>query len=849
MIDEDVFAKIYWLFSREAVASGSLDRFCQNLQKPKGLAKQLRLFRHSSQIVDNGFLKLLEEFRERLAVSFKRQHCDLDGPTLTEITQRTLDRLVFLRFLEDKLIENKIQVSKFGITGSTWADFVAASADLDKKYNGIVFKKHIIIDNIDFLPDDSDFADICDELSDTNSPYDFNAIPIYVLGSIYELFLGKVIITNDKKAWIEEKPDVRRAGGVFYTPTHIVDFVVDAAISGKLAGKSPKQIASLKFADIACGSGSFLLGLYDRILRHVTLWYNENTAIAEKDLCIKVDDGTWRLSLHQKRQILLNNIFGVDIDAQAVEVSQLSLYLKLLENETTSSAYNHQLEFEETILPSLNRNIMCGNSLVEPEGLQRMMFSPDEERRANAFPFRRRFKALFDARKGFDAIVGNPPYIRIQALQENNPVTAEYAKRSYVTGSIGNFDVYALFIERALDLMADGGELGYIVPNKFFTTDYGVTLRSLIASASRLKSLVDFGHSQVFAAATTYTCLLFLSKATCKVFTSARADAAKGAAGLSVLKYEKGNAKSLTDAPWSFASKAKNDLVQKVLAAGNLLSAIGVEMNRGSSSGADDIFMVDAHNTDIEDDLLRTPIFASDFGRFAYSPSGESLVIFPYQKNDLGKMSLIPEEKLKTNYPRAYDHLKSNSKKLVARAHFAKWYAFSAPRSLDGINNAAVLVPLLANKGLMAAVPTSLPRDLCPMASGGFTLSFTDKCPYDERYILGIVNSAISFWMLRHWSNVFRGGWITCTKQYFHNFPIPFLDKENILDKKVHDSVVNLVELCEKAISKLKNARTERDQNYWEAQLEGHEGDLEDIVADLFKLTSIERAIVASIEV
>jgi adenine-specific DNA-methyltransferase len=398
--DLEQFSKLYWLFSREALFSGSYDRFCESLPKPRGPARQLRLFKHSDQAVDNAFLNDLLEYRARLASNFKRQQPNLDSDALTEITQRVIDRIVFLRFLEDKLIETKVKVSQFGISGSSWADFVAASRRLDAIYNGIVFKEHPVIDRLDFLPDDSVFSEICDELSDTNSPYDFNAIPIHILGSIYELFLGKIIVATEKRARIEDKPEVRKAGGVYYTPAFIVDNVVGNTVGLKLRGKTPKQIAKLRVVDIACGSGSFLLGVYDCVLRYVTKWYNENPEAARRDGCALGDDGFWWLTLHQRRAILINNIFGVDIDPQAVEVTQLSLYLKLLENETTSSTYKHQLEFEETVLPPLNKNIVWGNSLVEPDLLHRMMCPPEEERAINPLAIRRQRWSRFPGQNG-----------------------------------------------------------------------------------------------------------------------------------------------------------------------------------------------------------------------------------------------------------------------------------------------------------------------------------------------------------------------------------------------------------------------------------------------------------------
>ena len=268
--DSEKFAEIYWLFSREAVANGSLEKFAATLPKKRGRGVQRGLLGTADQTIDDAFLGELDEFRDELARAFKNGNPKLDGDTLTELTQRTLDRLVFLRFLEDKHIEPQNRIAYFGDKGTAWQDFIAESRRLDGIYNGIVYKKHEILDAPGFKLDDEVFSGVCERLSHLNSPYDFNAIPIHILGSIYERFLGKVIVTTDKRARLEEKPEVRKAGGVYYTPEYIVRYIVENTVGKLIAGKTPAQIAEMRFADIACGSGSFLLGVYDLLIRHHT---------------------------------------------------------------------------------------------------------------------------------------------------------------------------------------------------------------------------------------------------------------------------------------------------------------------------------------------------------------------------------------------------------------------------------------------------------------------------------------------------------------------------------------------------------------------------------------------------
>jgi adenine-specific DNA-methyltransferase len=413
----------------------------------------------------------LSEYRSALAKKFKKADESLDGEAVTEITQRVLDRLVFIRFLEDKGIEPIYRVSSYGESSTAWNDFIADCRSLDSIYNGIVFKEHAVLDSPTFQIEDGVFADICERLSHQNSPYDFNAIPIHVLGSIYERFLGSVITASAHNVKVEEKPEVRHAGGVYYTPEFIVRNIVSETVGSLIEGKTPVQIAKMRFADIACGSGSFLLSVFDTLIRYHAQYYNDHPETAEPPARGKKKntppvferDGALHLTLAKKRQILVENIFGVDIDAQAVEVAQLSLYLRLLEDETISSTKPGQLEIREAVLPSLGRNIVCGNSLVGTDILSRQIIAREREHRLNAMDISDRFPAVFKE-GGFDAVVGNPPYIRVQVLQQTQPEACEYLQANYVSAAEGNFDIYVAFIERALRVIRPGGFVGYIVP-------------------------------------------------------------------------------------------------------------------------------------------------------------------------------------------------------------------------------------------------------------------------------------------------------------------------------------------------------------------------------------------------
>jgi hypothetical protein len=219
----------------------------------------------------------------------------------------------------------------------------------------------------------------------------------------------------------------------------------------------------------------------------------------------------WKLTTAERKRILLNNIFGVDIDRQAVEVTKLSLLLKVLEGENEETISKQLKLFAKRALPDLSRNIKCANSLV---GWDILKDNPDLSReeiaRINPFDWEREFAEVF-LKGGFDVVIGNPPYIRIHNLVDFYPQEVRYIQKTFVTAKFGKVDIYVPFIEKAQSLLNPGGKLGFIVPDKFMRADYGKELRRFVAEKKVLDKVIDFGHAQVFEGVTTYTCLLFLS--------------------------------------------------------------------------------------------------------------------------------------------------------------------------------------------------------------------------------------------------------------------------------------------------------------------------------------------------
>jgi type I restriction-modification system DNA methylase subunit len=537
------------VFGREAVKDGSLEQLLARIKhvragcRIRGVDRMLADLR-GTEPVDRVFLAHLEDYRLRFAKTlfeenreeFKDVGTRHGAAKLTEATQRLIDRLVFVRVCEDRSIctwgllrdalndaaDHRIDVGETLLT---------LFRDFDRQYNGYLFKPHFS-ERLKVAP--SVLADFIRSLYPPDGPYRFDAIADDILGIIYERFLGSTIARSGRQIVAEQKPEVRHAGGVYYTPRFVVDSIIRRVIGPKLAGKAPSEVLNVRILDPACGSGSFLIAAYQYLMEHCIRYVSEHPDAAmgapagkrrgKERLAFQNGDGRWQLSPEFRARLLTECIFGVDIDAQAVEVTIMSLYLKLLEGKLPPG-WQKELEFGR-LLPPLDNNICCGNSLLSQvdfddwwDETQGSLFAGDDDVQFRMNPFdwesdTRGFGRFLAKRPGFDCIVGNPPYVRVQELNKWAPDECAFYKWRYDSAAKGNYDIYVAFIERGLELLAPNGLLAFICPHKFWQATYGSALRKLIADGKHLRAVVDFADQQVFRGATTYTAIHVLGNGT-----------------------------------------------------------------------------------------------------------------------------------------------------------------------------------------------------------------------------------------------------------------------------------------------------------------------------------------------
>ncbi|MBI3885525.1 MAG: N-6 DNA methylase [Opitutae bacterium] len=519
--------EIAGIFSRESVLTGSFDKFAATNKGKRGTSD-----------FDGEFLKDMEHWRELLARNLALRNATLSERELNFAVQRILDRIVFLRIAEDRGIEPYGQLQALTAGAKIYPRLGEIFERADFRYNSGLF--HFATEKgraespdkltLRLTLDDAPLREIIGALYWPKSPYAFAVIPADILGHVYEQFLGKVIhLTPDHRARVEEKPEVRKAGGVYYTPTYIVDYIVRQTVGPLVEGKTPKQIEKIKVLDPACGSGSFLLGAYDYLLDwHLRYYLDHDPAAWAKKKNPPVYETSpnagrdsfgqplashlspparnWQLTTAERKRILVAHLHGVDIDAQAVEVTKLSLLLKVLEGEARELR-GRQLDFHR-VLPDLGQNIKCGNSLIGSDFYAQAdlpAFDDEARRKINAFDWAHEFKSIVVEAGGFDAVIGNPPY-----GADIESACHDYL-RSHFAAVTNSFDSFIMFMEQAGNLLATRGRLGVIIPSGWVSTPSSRKLRLRFAEQYKPEAFASLPYD-VFAGAYIDTMIVVASR-------------------------------------------------------------------------------------------------------------------------------------------------------------------------------------------------------------------------------------------------------------------------------------------------------------------------------------------------
>jgi hypothetical protein len=822
------------IFSRDAVWQGSFDRFADTSKGKKGTTE-----------VDDAFLKDIEEWRTLLARNIALRNPQvLDERQLNYAVQMTIDRIIFLRICEDRQIEPENLLLDLTRAPGIYARLVEVFQRADLKYNSGLFhftpEKGQTSPVDSFTPslaiDDKVLKEIISSMY-YPCPYIFKEIPVEILGQVYEQFLGKVIrLTPSHQAKIEEKPEVRKAGGVYYTPRYIVDYIVQNTVGKLLEGKTPAEAAALKIVDPACGSGSFLLGAYQHLLDWHIDWYIHNDpdkwAKGKDPAILPASGGGWALTTRKKKDILVNNIHGVDIDAQAVEVTKLSLLLKVLEGESGQLSLGL-----ERVLPDLGRNIQCGNSLIGEDYFAGQLVVDEEERhRVNPFEWRHAFPQVF-ARGGFDAVIGNPPYVR----QENLGVDKNYFQKKY--GVYANAaDLYAYFIETGINLLASNGYFCFIVSNKWLRASYGEPLRKWLKTKC-IEEITDFGDLPVFESATTYPCIITVSKK--NPHLSPRITQVNNLDFSSLREYTElyGNQvdqSKFSDKGWSLVDNKAQLILDKI----NRFSVplndyIDNQMYYGIKTGLNIAFIINQSKREefILDnpnsyELIKPFLIGKDIQRYEISDSKRYLILIPKGWTNRQCNSKNAWRWFQQNHPSIANHLQQFEQAAIKRSDKGDyWWEL---RACDYYNEFEKPKIIWGN----LAITPSFYFD----TDGFFINAPSVMIQSDDLYLLGILNSKICYFVISHIAAGRQGGYFEYKPVYISTVPIRQIDPSNYEDIKKRNKIENLVEHILDLHKRI--PATPQEQEQLQRQIAATDRQIDQLVYQLYGLTEEEIRIV-----
>jgi len=788
------FDELYQLLSFQSVASGYIDEYFAVTQK-------------ETTTFDDYFLKQIENWRLSLASDVIANNDGFSNEDINFLIQRLLNRIVFLRICEDREIEKYETLRKINNYDELKQLFILS----DKKYNSGLF---------DFIEDNFSLninlkseilLEIFNELYYPQSPYDFSVVDPTILSQIYEKYLGsKIAIVNDRQISIVEEPEVAASSGVVPTPKLIVKNIVKETLASLFEGKTLEQMQQLKLADICCGSGTFLISIYDFIFEKITLGFVA-AGIDDVELINQVFDGSYHLTLKAKHQILTSNIFGVDINPYAVEVSKFSLLLKLLEGENSGSIENYLAKHKQKVLPSLDNNIKCGNSLVDDSYFQFHPEAVDNDElhfKLKPFNWGGEFNFL-EQRKGFDAIVGNPPYVRIQNIVKFSAEEIKFFQSDvsgYTVAEAETFDKYYLFIQRAISLLNENGVLGYIVPHKFFIVKGGKALRAFITSHSSLLKIIHFGVTQVFPNRSTYTAILILDKKKREQISFRRIKRIAAELTAGSISYDNYNSVEYTEQPWIFVSKPTQTVFEKARNANTISLGSISEIAVGLQTSADKIYIFQPEeetettyrfkykNTvyEIEKAICKHCLYDLSFGLFdTVKPNAQ--IIFPYTIQ-ADKAEVFSEQYFQENFPLTWAYLnnfKADLSKRSINGNDPKWYQYGRSQSLTRFHN---------NKKLIWSVLSTKPPYVFDENNLQFTgggngpyYSLFTSSNYSLYYILGILSHPIFEAMVKSGASEFRGAYYSHGKQFIENLPIRKIDFTNADETKLHNEIVKTV--------------------------------------------------------
>lgn len=775
---------------RMSVYWGQLDRL-YSVHKTEGY-----------KTVDVFFNEMLSEFRLELSNSIYKNNLSmkLSIEQLNYYVQLIIDRIIFIRVCESKGIEEK-ELLKSYVEYGFWEKFKESCyTQFYHHYDGAMFTnnddvlKRLIIDNKVF--------DKFIEKLYYPYPYKFDAIPVYVIAKVYEEFLAYSLTEKNGIIVAELKKEYVKTNGVIPTNASVSKMICDEALDlSEII--NVEDIFNMKILDPCCGSGIFLITAFEKLTEKI----KELDKIGK--YCLEYN-GEKYLTLDTKRKLMHSCLYGIDIDRTAIEVTKMSLALKVID-DIVPELYSVSGMFGEKILRDIYDNVVCGNTLVDGD----IDLTTDDIIEIKPLSIKKRFSKVF-LDGGFSYIIGNPPYVETKYFKSSSLIMHKYLKNKY-NSFAGKVDLSVLFVERCLDLLKENGVLGMIIQRRWFKTVYGAKAREVIANSGYLQTLLDVGTTKLFSGRTTYVSIMILEKNKQEFVDY---DYISGDDCSDVINYLSKINKTRKKIPMKFFqgriwSPEFYDITKIKEKYANRLGTLGENLSIHIRDGIQALWKRMYHITQyyeegnmlygkngfgedvcLEKELLKPVVYNNEFLPLK-KLKPDAYCLFPYSgENNKKKLSI---KEIKELYPKGYQYLSQNKNRICNQVECNKgdyWHTFTREHNHEWFMSKKVIIPMTARDTIATYEGTN---GFYMDNSNVWFINIDSEEEIELKAIAMIINSTVFSVFAKSGANPQSGNYYKFNKQFL--IPVPFpnsrLNKDDIFTQKLsklYDEIIIMKE-------------------------------------------------------
>lgn len=771
-----------------------------------------------SNCLDKHFALTLSEFRLKLAHSLLNNNDAIDNEEiLNYYVQVIIDRIIFIRVCESKGIEDAERLKAFcNSPDGFWNAFKnCCYMEFYEHYDGAMFNRDRTFNSLQI--NDDILTEFIYQLYYPH-PYKFDVIPIKTIANIYEEFLGKQIVIIDNEVKEELKSEYIKTNGAICTPEYIVDIIQENTINLENIN-TVNDLFKTKILDPCCGSGVFLVSCYELLAKKLVSILNENTVEQEAYGHYSfVNDDQRYLTVEARRDLVINCLYGIDIDGAACEVAKMSLALKIVDG-TNPLIWNEAGIYGDKILRDISNNICTGNTLVSTD----IDIPTTEIINVKPLNIQQEFSSVFDICGGFSYVVSNPPYVETKHFKNANPIVHSYLSRKYESFE-GKADLAILFIEKSLSLINDTGKIGFIIQKRWFKTNYGKKIRNIINYSGALESLIDFKSTNIFNGRLTYVAIIVLSNQNNENVTyynilDEPSTIVNRIENLGAIGYIEENQPVFVPhyngvANWTY------DFSSIELIKERLSFEIGVLKdypNLDIKDGIQALWKRLYHLTNVEIDgdvaigfnsinerveveasLLRKVIYNREF--YPFKPvSEDAYCIFPYYGNTTDP---IAYSTIRNSFPLLYEYLETHKQLIISNVNCKEgeyWHTFTREHNHALYDCSKIIIPMTARD----AIATVVENEGCYMDNSNVWFIKVDDAAIETLIAIAcVINSTPFTVMAKAGANPQSGDYYKLNKQFLNPIPFP---NEKIASNREH---------CIEALNNFYNSIKELQREY-----------------------------------